>query len=1125
MVKTHFNWLLLLCCVLAFSCGKRSGNPKVLVFTKTAGYRHGSIPAGVAAIKAMSTENKFDIDTTSDASVFQEDTLAKYAAVIFLNTTDTADVLLNHYQEAAFERYIQAGGGFVGVHAATDAEYHWGWYGRLVGAYFSSHPEQQEAVLRVVDSTHGSTKHLPKEWRRKDEWYNFKNLSKDVKVLLTIDESTYKGGTNGANHPMAWYHNFDGGRAFYTELGHTDESYSDPAYLQHLLGGIQYAIGENEELDYAKARTQLVPEENRFVKTMLTQGTFFEPTEMAILPDLDVLVAQRRGEIMYFNNKTKSVKQAGFLNVYHQTNTPGVNAEEGILGLTIDPDFKTNRYVYVFYSPFDTSVNRLSRFEFKGDTIDTRTEKIVLQFHSDREICCHTGGSIAFGKDRMLYLSTGDNSTPFDEPKQPFANHGFAPLDDRPGHEQYDARRTSGNTADLRGKVIRIIVKEDGTYTIPEGNLFPGNNPKTKPEIYTMGHRNPYRISVDKKTGFLYWGEVGPDSGTDSLDARGPRGYDEVNQAQKAGYFGWPLLIANNLPYREHDYATGKNGAAFTASSPVNSSRNNSGLQSLPPAQPAFIYYPYAYSKDFPQVGSGGRNAMAGPVYYTADFPKDTRYPEYFNGKLFIYEWMRNWIKLIGMQPNGSFDKMDAFMESTKWNSPIDMEVGPDGRIYVLEYGRGWFSKNADAGLSRIDYMAGNRPPKVDSLNVAKESGVLPYELVATVKAVDPEGDKLTYRWKIGEVIKETAEPRLQYSIAKAGEYDLSVEVADEKGSASTSTSLVLYAGNEQPQVNITLQGNRSFYFPGKPIAYTVAVADGSTQIDTSNLYIATDYIEGNEDLASQGHQIVPVTIMGKNLTMSLDCKSCHKLAEKSIGPSYEQVADRYSKDPKANSFLIQKIIKGGAGNWGDVAMPAHPTLKEGDAKMITNWVLSLGADRGPASLQPTGSIMPSTDKQGKALTLTASYTDVGAAGLRPLTGSSVVFLRSSLIDLGKVKGREGFNRKDSAGSAFLVMPVSEGNIKLESIDMTGVASIELTGFGRGVETAYQVEVRKGSADGPALGSAELRFKAGSQATSVLVPIRSSTDAAAGDLYLIFKKAGSETTTRPLLKTARFIAQ
>ncbi|MEJ7912217.1 MAG: c-type cytochrome, partial [Chitinophagaceae bacterium] len=284
-------------------------------------------------------------------------------------------------------------------------------------------------------------------------------------------------------------------------------------------------------------------------------------------------------------------------------------------------------------------------------------------------------------------------------------------------------------------------------------------------------------------------------------------------------------------------------------------------------------------------------------------------------------------------------------------------------------------------------------------------------------------------------------------------------------------------------------------------------------------------YIEGNEDLASQGHQIVPETIIGKNLTMSLDCKSCHKLAEKSIGPSYEQVADRYSKDPKASSFLIQKIIKGGAGSWGDVAMPAHPTLKEGDAKMITTWVLSLRAEKGNASLQPSGSIMPLGDKQGKAFTLTASYTDIGAAGLRPLTGSSVVFLRSNQIDLGKMKGQQGFNRKDSAGDGYLVMPATEGNIRLESIDVTGVSAIELSGFGRGSGATYQVEVRKGSANGPSLGSADLSFKAAGQKTSVLIPLRGASDAAAGDLYLVFKKEGSQTSARPFLKTARFIAQ
>ena len=236
--------------------------------------------------------------------------LKKYSAVIFLSTT--GDVL-DYRQEAAFERYIQAGGGFVGVHAATDTEYDWGWYGRLVGGYFNGHPEPQQAKFIIKDKDHPSTKFFTDTvWQRTDELYNFKKLNPDVHVLITIDESSYKGGTNGAFHPMAWYHDYDGGRAFYTEMGHTKESYTEPNYLKHLLGGIQYAIGDNLELDYSKAKTQLPPDEDRFTKTTLVQGEFFEPTEMTVLPNLDILVVQRRGEMMLYKNDTKQLKQVGY---------------------------------------------------------------------------------------------------------------------------------------------------------------------------------------------------------------------------------------------------------------------------------------------------------------------------------------------------------------------------------------------------------------------------------------------------------------------------------------------------------------------------------------------------------------------------------------------------------------------------------------------------------------------------------------------------------------------------------------------------------------------------------------------------------------------------------------------
>ena len=212
---------------------------KILVFSLTKGFHHNSIAVGVPAVMKLGEENGFGVDTTTNPAMFTTDNLKQYAAVVFLSTTGN---VLNDEEQAAFENYIHSGGGFVGVHAATDTEYDWPWYNKLVGAYFKSHPKQQEAVLNVVDEKHISTKMLPAVWKRFDEWYNFKSMQPGLKVLITIDEKSYTGGENGDPHPMAWYHEFDGGRAFYTELGHTDDSFRDPLYLAHLLGGIKYAM-------------------------------------------------------------------------------------------------------------------------------------------------------------------------------------------------------------------------------------------------------------------------------------------------------------------------------------------------------------------------------------------------------------------------------------------------------------------------------------------------------------------------------------------------------------------------------------------------------------------------------------------------------------------------------------------------------------------------------------------------------------------------------------------------------------------------------------------------------------------------------------------------------------------
>jgi type 1 glutamine amidotransferase len=217
----------------------------ILVFTKTAGFRHDSISAGVAAIQALGNKHNFHVHANEDAIVFSDNHLARYRCVAFLNTT--GDILDSNAQ-AAFERFIRRGGGFVGVHAAADTESAWPWYGKLMGAYFDSHPAIQTATLKVVDATHASTKHLPATWRHRDEWYNFRSdPSPHVNVLIQVDETTYSGGKMGASHPIAWYHRYEGGRAWYTALGHTAESYQDELFLRHLLGGIRWAAGATPE--------------------------------------------------------------------------------------------------------------------------------------------------------------------------------------------------------------------------------------------------------------------------------------------------------------------------------------------------------------------------------------------------------------------------------------------------------------------------------------------------------------------------------------------------------------------------------------------------------------------------------------------------------------------------------------------------------------------------------------------------------------------------------------------------------------------------------------------------------------------------------------------------------------
>lgn len=441
-----------------------------------------------------------------------------------------------------------------------------------------------------------------------------------------------------------------------------------------------------------------------FKKVVLARG-LNDPMELSVAADGRVFFIERSGSLKVWRPTTGDTVVAANLPVFMNYNEGTAAAaegkrggwEDGLIGLHLAPDFASSRTLYLYYSPVNRAVNRLARFTVEGDKLDLGSEKVILEVKVDREVCCHAAGSITFDGEGNLFLSTGDNTNPFE-------SDGYSPIDWRPGRGGWDAARTSGNANDLRGKILRIKPKAEGGYEIPSGNLFPREGNQGRPEIYTMGHRNPFRIAVDQKTGWLYWGDVGPDA-REAHAQRGPAGFDEVNQAKGAGNYGWPFFMSSNRPYHAYDFGTKTPGPAFDPMKPVNQSPNNTGPKELPAAQPAWISYPYSPSTRFPELGSGGRSAMAGPVYeFDAKVQTQGKLPRKYDRSLFIYDWMRNWFKEVRMDESGKIVQIKAFMEGLSFLRPMEMEIGPDGRVYVIEFGSAW-EKNTDSQLVRIDYV------------------------------------------------------------------------------------------------------------------------------------------------------------------------------------------------------------------------------------------------------------------------------------------------------------------------------------------------------------------------------------------------------------------------------------
>jgi glucose/arabinose dehydrogenase len=811
-----------LCVVLAMIAGAlvvaspANAAPRfdVLVFSKVNGFYHDSIPAGVAAIQQLGTQHNFAVTVSDDSSIFTDAGLASFEAVVFNNTNGRDGAILDTGQRAAFERYIHSGRGFVGIHSASGTEYDWAWYQRLLGATFKSHPAVQQVTIQVDDRVHPSTTGLPQAWVRTEEPYDFTTVPRgDVHVLASFDTRSYTGHTMGADHPIAWCQNFEGGRSWYTGLGHHASAYTEPLFVSHLRGGIEWAAG-------GMAGDCGGTDAERFEKIQL-DGNTDDPLDLAVDSAGRVFYVERGGAVKVYDPVLRATVLAARFDVL-------VQHTHGMHGIVLDPGFATNKWLYLYYSPLNDTVARVSRFTFNEatDTVDKASERVLLRINSQRTTNAHEGGGMAFDPAGNLYVGTGDNSSP--------CCSGFGPIDERPGQEVNDAQRSSGNTNDLRGKILRIRPQADGTYAIPAGNLFPAGTANTRPEIYVMGVRQPYRISVDAETGWLYWGDVGPDASADTT-GRGSMGFDEFNQARTAGNYGWPYCIGANRPYNDFNFATNTSGPLFNCTAgPTNNSPNNTGQTTLPPARGAWIPYPYGVSATWPELGNGGRLAVGGPTYhFDAASTSETKFPQYFDDALFVADWTRNAIFEVRLDASGNPFSMNRFLPRTTFLRPIDMEFGPDGSMYLIEWGTNYGGSgrgdpNFDSGVYRINYVNPGARSPIARATATPTNGQAPLTVAfSSAGSTDPDpGSVLTYAWDFtsnGSTDSTAANPTFTYTAN--GNFSARLTVTDQTG-RSNVVNLPITVGNTAPTVTLTGPLDGQVFDFGGQVTFGVTVTD-----------------------------------------------------------------------------------------------------------------------------------------------------------------------------------------------------------------------------------------------------------------------------------------------------------
>ena len=803
------------------------------------------------------------------------------------------------------------------------------------------------------------------------------------------------------------------------------------AFLSLLGGFLLLSCQQKSSTQLPRSET---PEAHRFHFEDLVKN-LNEPMELDFLPNGNLLFIERRGFLKLYDQENKIVQVVGEIAVNY------IN-ENGLLGMAIDPDFQENNWIYFFYTdPVRKSYQQISRFDFREGQLQNDSEKKLLDFYIDYENCCHFGGSIAFGPKGNLFISSGDN----------VGGKDYAPIDERAGRFLHDSQRSSGNANDLRGAILRIKPEDDGTYSIPEGNLFPPEMPGTRAEIYVMGARNPLKIDVDQKTGWLYWGDVGPNPGW-KYKEWGPPSFEEVNQAQKAGNYGWPYLMGDNQAFKDVDFSSMEASDFFDPEHLVNNSPNNTGIQKLPPAQKALIWYPNTVSDSFPLVGTGGGTICAGPVYHFEDeLESSGKWPAHFDKKLFIFEWMRSWVLAVELDERGAYKGMENPFDGNPFKKPIDIGFGPDGAMYVLDYGSNWYAHNPDARLTKITYQYGNRAPTAVLESSEQEVANSSEVTFSALNSFDlDEGDQLSYTWTFeGEKI-QSREAKTKYSFTRTGKYKVMLVAEDESGLSDTAYQEIR-VGNAPPEILLEIDGNQSFLRPNQSISYKVIVEDsedGSSEdasIPKENIHLSLKALPSTTNLAAiRNAESISSSrlsfLKGKDLMEGSDCYACHAMKEISVGPAFHQISERYELSDRED--LTQKLLKGGSGAWGEKLMPAHPQHTAAEARAMISYILALTDESDESkALKSEGRISAKDVSSNELLVLSAIYTDQGANAQASIKKEARKILLPPLLpaisyDYSKRIKAKPYNE---AGDLYAEVALNGCYIGYQGIDLFGV--------------------------------------------------------------------------------------